>query len=312
LPPRPSRLNPPVTALGRHNAVLGGLYPSAGDRRSPDRQVVDFNGPLSLKVVLRGLAEWHTARQRYLVDAGFCLVLNRGQTYSLTFEPTEPVETFCPFFANGFVEDAARSLASSDEVLLDEPQAAARPFVLEPHVRPLRQDLATPLHRLRRLADTAQPSDLAWDGTFVALSLALVRSATGWRTELSRASRRATTRAEITKRLGRARDFIHGEADQRIALSEIAAVACLSPHHFHRLFTAAFQMTPAAYVTELRLARAARRLAATDMSVTDVCLTVGFESLGSFSARFRRSFGVSPAAWRRIARSEKPARAGLA
>jgi AraC-like DNA-binding protein len=77
------------------------------------------------------------------------------------------------------------------------------------------------------------------------------------------------------------------------------------------LFAAAFQKTPTAYVTELRLARAARRLAATDMSVTDVCLTVGLESLGSFSTRFRRSFGVSPAAWRKIARSEKLPRAGL-
>jgi AraC-like DNA-binding protein len=65
-------------------------------------------------------------------------------------------------------------------------------------------------------------------------------------------------------------------------------------------------------VTELRLARAARRLAATDASVTEICLAVGFESLGSFSARFRRSFGASPAAWRRIARSEKQAWTGPA
>jgi hypothetical protein len=155
--------------------------------------VVDFTGPLSLKVVLRGQAAWHTGKQRYRVDAGFCLTLNRGQTYSLAFEPTEPVETFCPFFAHGFVEDAARSLASSDEALLDEPQAAVRPFILEPHVRPLRQELATPLRRLRRLADTAQPSDLVWDSASVALSLALVQSAAGWRTELSSANRPAAT-----------------------------------------------------------------------------------------------------------------------
>jgi hypothetical protein len=45
---------------------------------------------------------------------------------------------------------------------------------------------------------------------------------------------------------------------------------------------------------------------ATDASITETCLAVGFESLGSFSTRFRRSFGASPAAWRKSARSEKP------
>ncbi|MGE0575464.1 MAG: helix-turn-helix transcriptional regulator [Reyranella sp.] len=85
----------------------------------------------------------------------------------------------------------------------------------------------------------------------------------------------------------------------------LADIACLSPHHFDRLFTTAFHAGPGAYVTALRLGRAARRLAATDAPITEICLTTGFESLGSFSTRFRRSFGVPPGAWRRIARSEK-------
>ncbi|WP_204270323.1 AraC family ligand binding domain-containing protein, partial [Klebsiella aerogenes] len=75
-------------------------------------------GPLSLKVVLQGQGTWRTATQRYTVDAGFCLVLNQGESYSLVFDAAEPVETFCPFFAAGFVEDAARSLLASDDDLL--------------------------------------------------------------------------------------------------------------------------------------------------------------------------------------------------
>ena len=151
-----------------------------------------------------------------------------------------------------------------------------------------------------------------WDDAFVDLSLALVRAAAGWAAEHADRRHRPATRVEITRRLNRARDFIHAEAHRRLGLAEIAAAASLSPHRFHRLFAAAFRATPALYVTELRLARAARRLAATDASVTEICLAVGFESLGSFSARFRRSFGASPASWRRIARSEKQAQAGLA
>ena len=305
-----TRLNPPDTALGSFNAVMGGLYP-ADNRRSAE-QAADFEGPLSLKVVLQGQALWRTGKRRHVVDGGFCLVLNQGETYSLAFDRDEAVETFCPFFARGFAEAATRSLAASDEALIDEPFAAAGALVFASHVRPLPPHLAAPLGRLRWLVREAEPCDLIWDDAFVDLSLALVRAAKGWRTEHADKSPRAATRVEITRRLNRARDFIHAEAHRRLGLAEIAAAACLSPHHFHRLFAAAFRTTPALYVTELRLARAARRLAATDASVTEICLAVGFESLGSFSARFRRSFGASPASWRRIARSEKQAQAGLA
>lgn len=310
---RPSpRLNPPHTALGQFNAVMGGLYaPRAG--RPPFEQATDFAGPLSLKVVLQGQALWRTGKRRHVVDAGYCLVLNRGEVYSLTFDPDEPVETFCPFFADGFAEEAARSLKAGDEALLDDPQprvGGMDTLACASHVRPLQQELLKPLGRLRRLVCRSEPGDFAWDDAFVDLSLALARLSVGWRFEHAQ-GRRSATRVEITRRLNRARDFIHAEAHRRLALAEIAGAASLAPHHFHRLFAASFHTTPATYVTDLRLARAARRLAATDAPVTEICLAVGWESLGSFSARFHRAFGSPPTEWRRIARSKKPARSVL-
>lgn len=306
-----SRFNPPDTALGSFNAVMGGSYaPRGGDR--PFEQATDFAGPLSLKVVLQGQGQWRIARRRHVVDAGFCLVLNRGETYSLTFDVNERVETFCPFFAHGFAEEATRSLTAGDEALLDDPRAGGNnALIFEPHVQPLQLEIVLPLRRLRRLARESEPCDIAWDDAFADLSLALARLAAGWRTEHVGSCHRNATRIEITRRLNRARDFIHAEAHRRLALAEIARAASLSPHHFHRLFAAAFRATPAAYVTELRLTRAARRLAATEAPVTEICLAIGWESLGSFSARFRRRFGASPTEWRRIARSKKPACAGF-
>jgi AraC-like DNA-binding protein len=250
---------------------------------------------------------WCIGARRYAVDAGHCLVLNHGARYSLVFETAEPVETFCPFFAAGFVEDALSSVLSSEEALLDDPRETAGRLVVAPHVRPLQSDLAAPLAALRRLARTRDSADLDWDDAFCDLARALACATAGWRTEHGGRSRRASTRSEITRRLNRARDFIHAEAHRRLVLADIADVACLSAHHFHRLFATAFHASPGAYVTALRLNRAARRLAATDTSITEICLSTGFESLGSFSTRFRRSFGVPPGAWRRIARSEKPA-----
>lgn len=286
---------------------MGGLYPYSSMRR-PLHQAVDFEGPLSLKVVLQGQGVWRTGRQRYTVDAGHCLVINQGESYSLTFETAEPVETFCPFFAAGFVEDALCALLASDDALLDRPRmTATSKLVVTPHVRPLDTSLAVPLRALRHLARTAEAADLDWEDAFFDLAQALARATAAWQTEHGGRSNRASTRAEVTRRLNRARDFIHAEAHRRLLLADIADIACLSPHHFHRLFTTAFRASPGAYVTELRLARAARRIAATDAPITDICLSTGFESQGSFSTRFRRSFGVSPGAWRKIARSEKSA-----
>lgn len=300
------RINPPATALGRFNAVMGGFYPYS-PRRRPLQQAVDFTGPLSLKVVLQGQGAWRTPTRRYAVDAGFCLVLDEGEKYSLVFDTDEPVETFCPFFAAGFVEDAASSLLASDDDLLDPSRPAAGRLAFAPHVRPLPLGLAMPLVELRRLAHAGELDDLSWDDAFFDLALALARASTGWHAEHGGLGHRLATRAEITRRLNRARDFIHAEVHRRLVLADVADAASLSPHHFHRLFKTAFNMTPGLYMTRLRLARAARRIAATDAPITEICFATGFESLGSFSARFRRSYGASPTGWRKIARSEKSA-----
>src|SRR5205823_14407191 len=69
--------------------------------------------------------------------------------------------------------------------------------------------------------------------------------------------------------------------------------------HFLRLFKAAFHETPLRYLRRRRLERARRLLTQTDLPVTDICLRVGFESLGSFSTLFRRFAGASPREFRR-------------
>ena len=105
----------------------------------------------------------------------------------------------------------------------------------------------------------------------------------------------------VFRRLVAARDFMTERYDEPIVLRQAAELAGISPFHFLRLFSRAFDETPHAYLQRLRLECARERLAR-GASVTDVCFDVGYASLGSFSALFSRRYGCAPSTWRRSVR----------
>ncbi len=91
--------------------------------------------------------------------------------------------------------------------------------------------------------------------------------------------------------------------DRSLSIREVAREAAMSPFHFIRRFESVFGATPHQFRIQSRLERAKHLLALSDYSVTDVCMEVGFSSLGSFSALFARRFGTPPSAYRRQVRS---------
>ncbi len=98
--------------------------------------------------------------------------------------------------------------------------------------------------------------------------------------------------------LRRARDLMDREYARPLDVSALARAALMSPAHFSRQFRAAYGETPHAYLMTRRIERAKALLRLGELSVTDVCLAVGFSSLGSFSARFTELTGESPTAYR--------------
>ena len=104
---------------------------------------------------------------------------------------------------------------------------------------------------------------------------------------------------DLFRRLCRSRDYLAAGLDQPLRLADAAREACLSPYHYHRLFTRTFGQTPHDFLTRLRIDRAKQLLARERLPVTEVCLAVGFESLGSFSSRFRSVVGRSPSEFQR-------------
>jgi AraC-like DNA-binding protein len=104
---------------------------------------------------------------------------------------------------------------------------------------------------------------------------------------------------ELLCRLCLARDGLRAEDEPLPPVSAIARRAGLSPFHFIRLFRAVFGETPHQYRSRARIERAKALLILSGQSVTEICMSVGFSSLGSFSALFTSRVGVSPSTWRR-------------
>jgi AraC-like DNA-binding protein len=104
---------------------------------------------------------------------------------------------------------------------------------------------------------------------------------------------------DMLRRLCRARELLCDvDAERATPLAEVARVAAMSPFHFIRRFEALFGATPHQLRLQARIERAKRLLAAGERSVTEVCMEVGFSSLGSFSALFKRRVGMAPSAYR--------------
>jgi AraC-like DNA-binding protein len=97
--------------------------------------------------------------------------------------------------------------------------------------------------------------------------------------------------------LRRARDLADRHYAEPLDLDALAAAAGVSKYHFLRCFAAVYGITPARYLTERRIERAQDLLRSTNLTVTEICHLVGFESLGSFSSRFTALVGVSPSAY---------------
>jgi AraC-like DNA-binding protein len=107
--------------------------------------------------------------------------------------------------------------------------------------------------------------------------------------------------------LRRARDHADRHYAEPLDLDTLAAQASVSKYHFLRCFAATYGKTPAVYLTERRVERAQDLLRATNLTVTEVCMVVGYSSLGSFSSKFRQLVGVSPSEYQaRYATSGAP------
>jgi AraC family transcriptional regulator len=257
--------------------------------------------PLSLKCMSNGRARYKIDRAEFSVDDGGYLILNDGQPYSIEIASPTMVETFVLWFPREWVQEVFRDSTQTAERLLSEPASndASVPSFFERYT----QHDATISPKVRALRAAFKAREVMYDAWLEEklreLLAAMLGTQRAVKCEIANLPAvRVSTREELWRRVNRARDFLHANLSGSISLSEVAAAACLSPFHLLRTFQAAFHQTPHQYLNQCRLARAKFLLEKTKIPVTAICLECGFTSLGSFSALFHKSCGMSPRAWR--------------
>jgi AraC-like DNA-binding protein len=105
--------------------------------------------------------------------------------------------------------------------------------------------------------------------------------------------------SERIAHLRNARDLMDLRFSDPLDLDQLASVAGFSKFHFARAFKHAYGETPANYLSRRRVERAKDLLRSANLTVTEVCMLVGFSSLGSFSSRFSALVGMPPSAFQR-------------
>lgn len=169
-----------------------------------------------------------------------------------------------------------------------------------------------PLPGLMVLGELAQSvaegkSDVGLDEVGLMLAVRLDAVRTG------RARGAGASSAMDRRRAVRVAMWIDDRSCEPIDLESAAAEAGLSAFHFLRVFSRSIGVTPHQYLVRSRLRRAARLLADEERPITRIALDVGFGDVSNFVRTFHRAAGVSPGAFRKLARGrdkifQEPAR----
>ncbi len=102
--------------------------------------------------------------------------------------------------------------------------------------------------------------------------------------------------SEYERRVQKVFQYLHKHIDEPIDLDVLAEVASFSKFHFHRIFYALTDETPAGYLNRIRLEKAANLICSNPlMPLIEVGEKCGYSSQAVFSRNFKKHFGVPPA-----------------
>lgn len=260
-------------------------------------ETADHISRLSIRMMMNG-EQWYKVGgvDRKLHDRNF-LVIDQGQHYRTAFESTDrrPVTMAVVAFKPGMAEDVRRTLTSSHESLLDDPAKPQPPIGFFEHTHAMDEVVRSSFIRLHEMVMGDHTGDQAEASLLhdrLMEHLISIQEGLIIRSEKINALRR-TTRLEIWKRLNRARDLMEACCGEDLSISFLARTACLSEHHFKRLFKQAFGTPPHRFLIALRMQKA-QNLLRSKIPVSAVAAMVGHADVSAFIRSYRNFHGRTP------------------
>lgn len=273
-----------------HNVII--------NAQSSDIEYGDHWGPLSIKCAFRGKEFYRERYKTVAVDDSSFLIFNEGKVYSSFIKSEEKVESLTINFNPRFVREVVQSMLQRDLEVNEKVTKDLR-FVekLYPHNRSITPSL---LH-LRQMSLSLHANKHRIAELFTEVLERLIISQHEIDREITAMTPlRSSTKKELYQRLHQAKDFIDSCFADDLSLPAIASTAYLSPIYFLREFKKNFHLTPHQYLTQRRIEEAKYLLLSKNNSVSEICLSVGFQDLSSFSKLFKARTGYSPERYRSI------------
>ncbi|MBT1698030.1 AraC family transcriptional regulator [Fulvivirgaceae bacterium PWU4] len=219
-------------------------------------------------------------------------VLNPGDELSIDFQSSLERETLLILFSERLFYEAAYHANSGVQSLLDDPKALKTTEAINFPLVPFKM-----LNEIAALSSTISSGEVNSadiEQKLINLTSFLFVNMTSVQRCLDEMSAmRQSTKEELFSRVQLAEEYIHDNITRLLTLDEIADQVCLNKFHMTRLFKEIHNITPYQYFQKVRIGKA-YELLQNGHSVTDACLMVGFESLGSFSNLFKKIYGYAP------------------
>lgn len=258
-------------------------------------------GSTSIKSFYNGSVEYRLNSGTRTIDSNRYLLLNDHQPYTIQIDSTQQVESFCVFFAPGYIERAAMDMIGSDQWLLDNPHHPSSLHIELIDKTYWNDDIVTPkIHRLRAVYPKFRTDQIWIEEQLVDLMQSVLLLHSDVISRMNKiTSSRVSTREELYRRVSIANEVILEHFREPLSLEQLSKAAMLSVNHLIRNYMQVYGVTPHQHIVTLRLMEAERLLKKSSLSVSEVCSSVGFESLGSFITIFHRKRGVSPGEFRK-------------
>lgn len=279
--------------------VYGDHFLFAENLRQP-YECAEHPSGIGLLMTGKGKCNYYVNGAKNQVENNKVFFINRGSSLALRTTDNESAPALL-FFNSRLPDLVQYSMEFGDEVMLEKPFDNL-PYDFSYLERAHADDHLhqTILSLIDLGASCSSFASLQADMTIRNLFEALlVKNQDAYKRSQNIQAVKASTRLEIFKRVALAKDWMEQNYQTDITLEDISSIAAMNSQHFLRMFKQVYMITPHQYLIDRKLKKAKELLETTQMPINDVCQTIGFESVFSFSVLFKNRFGTAPSYFRK-------------